>query len=150
MTCGKKALLVVMLTTLLGLWGCTQGGSSSSTSARLREVEARSARLEDDYKTAAAARDQARKNVAQLDEQRAQLTQQVEQLQKVVKERDELRAQLTSRTAERDALQASLLQFSRDLQNLATKMDQAAQSGGSGTPLLTTPQPAQPSAPPAS
>ena len=147
MTCGKKALLVMMLTGLLGVWGCTQGGSSSSTSARLRELEARSARLEDDYKTAAAARDQARKKVAQLEEQRAQ---QMDLLQKVVKERDELRGQLSSRVAERDALQASLLQFSRDLLSLATKMDQAAQSGGSTAPLLSAPQPAQPAPAPAS
>ena len=144
MTSGKKALLILMLTTLLGLWGCTQGGSSTSASARLRELEARSARLEDDYKTAAAARDQARKKVTLLEEQRAQLAQQVEQLQKVAKERDELRTQLTTRAAERDALQASLVQFSRDLQSLATKVDQAAQAGGSAAPLLSPPAPVTP------
>jgi chromosome segregation ATPase len=139
MTCGKKALLVVMLTGLLGLWGCTQGGSSSSTSARLRELEARSARLEDDYKTAVAARDQARKKATALDEQRSQLVQQVEQLLKVAKERDDLRTQLTARAAEREALQANLLQFSRELQNLAAKIDHAA--SGSTAPLLSAPPP---------
>jgi chromosome segregation ATPase len=147
MTSGKKALLILMLTTLLGLWGCTQGSSSTSASARLRELEARSARLEDDYKTAAAARDQARKKVTLLEEQRAQ---QLEQLQKVAKERDELRTQLTTRAAERDALQASLVQFSRDLQSLATKVDQAAQAGGSAAPLLSPPAPVTPLTPPAS
>jgi chromosome segregation ATPase len=146
MSCGKKALLVMLLTSLLGLWGCTQGGGSSTTSARLRELEARSARLEDDYKTAAAARDQARKKVTALEDQRAQLAQQVEQLLKVAKDRDELRTQLTARVAEREALQANLVQFSRDLQNLATKLEQAA--SGSAAPLLSAPpQPAPPVSP---
>jgi len=74
----------------------------------------------------------------------------VEQLQKVAKERDELRTQLTTRAAERDALQASLVQFSRDLQSLATKVDQAAQAGGSAAPLLSPPAPVTPVTPPAS
>jgi len=134
MSCVKKALMVVMVTTLLGLWGCTQNSSSASSSARLRELEARAARLEDDYKTAVAARDQARKKVNLLEEQRAQLAQQLEQLQRVARERDELRQQLTTRTVERDALQAGLLQFSRDLQNLATKVDQVAQGSGAAAP----------------
>jgi chromosome segregation ATPase len=146
MTCGKKALLVVMLTGLLGLWGCTQSGSSNATSARLRELEARGARLEDDFKTATAARDQARKKAVALEEQRTQLALQVEQLLKVAKERDELRTQLTARAAEREVLQANLLQFSRDLQGLAAKIDQAA--SGSAAPLLSAPPaPAAPVSP---
>ena len=80
MTCTKKALVVMMLTTLLGLWGCTQSSSPSSGSARLRELEAKTARLEDDYKTAVSARDQARRKVSGLEEQRAQLVLEVEQL----------------------------------------------------------------------
>ena len=39
---------------------------------------------------------------------------------------------------ERDALQASLLQFSRDLQNLATKIDQAAQGNTNPAPPITS------------
>jgi outer membrane murein-binding lipoprotein Lpp len=128
MTCNKKALMVVMLTTLLGLWGCAQNGAPNPGSARLRELEAKTARLEDDCKTALAARDQARKKVNLLDEQRAQLVLHVEQLERVVAERDELKHVLANLTAERDGLQSNLLQFSRDLQNLAAKIDQAGRS----------------------
>src|SRR5438105_4478984 len=120
MTCAKKALMVVTLTTLLGLWGCAQSGTpQNSGSARLRELEARNARLEDDCKAAEAARDQARKKVHSVEEQRAQLAQQVEQLQRVVKECDDYRQQAVTRTAERDAMQAQLVQFSRELLSLA-------------------------------
>jgi hypothetical protein len=151
MTCAKKALTVIILTTMLGLWGCTQNSSSSSTGARLRELEARGARLEDDYKTAVTARDQARKKLNAVEEQRVQLAQEVELLQRAVKERDELRTQVAARVAERDALQANLLQFSRDLQSLAAKVDQAAQSNGATpAPVSAAPATVAPPSPPAS
>jgi len=138
MTCTKKALMVMMLTTLLGLWGCSQNGAPHSGSARLRELEAKTARLEDDCKTAMTARDQARKKVNLLEEQRAQLVLQVELLERVVKERDELKLVLANRTAERDGLQTNLLQFSRDLQNLAAKIDEAGRTP-TNPPAVTAP-----------
>jgi hypothetical protein len=138
MTCGKKALMVVGLTTLLGLWGCTQSTPPNNGSARLRELEARNARLEDDCRSAVAARDQARKKLTTLEEQRAQLAQQVEQLQRVAKERDEFRQQAAVRTAERDAIQAQLVQFGKELQNLAQKVDQAVQANSS-PPVAASP-----------
>lgn len=140
MQCAKKALALTMVTLLLGLWGCTQNAAPSSGSARLRELEARSARLEDDFKTAIATREQARKKVTVLEEQRAQLLQQVDQLQRLAKERDELRQQIQTRTAERDALQANLAQFGRELQTLAARIDQAANYNGNQTaPIATGP-----------
>jgi outer membrane murein-binding lipoprotein Lpp len=138
MTCAKKALTVVALTTLLGWWGCTQSAPPNAASTRLRELEAQNARLEDDLKTTATARDQARKKVTSLEEQRAQLAQQLEQLQKVAKERDDYRQQAVLRAAERDAIQGQLVQFSKDLLNLATKIEQAAQGNGT-SPSATTP-----------
>jgi hypothetical protein len=68
----------------------------------------------------------------------------------VVKERDELRSQIALRTAERDSLQASLVQFSRDLQSLASKIEQAAQSASSPPPVSASPVGGAPPAPPAS
>jgi phosphoglycerate-specific signal transduction histidine kinase len=139
MTCAKKALLVVALTTLLGLWGCTQSSPPNAGSVRLRELEARNARLEDDYRAAVTARDQTRKKVNILEEQRAQLAQQVEQLQCVAKERDEFRKQAVARTAERDLAQAQLVQFGRELQTLVQKIEQATQSNGSTPPVASAP-----------
>jgi len=139
MTCTKKALVVLMLTALLGLWGRSQNGTPNASSSRLRDLEAKAARLEDDYRTAVAARDQARKKINLLEEQRAQLVLQVEQLERVVKERDELKNTLGHRTAERDAMQTHLLQFGRDLQNLASKIDQAGRSPVN-PPAVTAPQ----------
>jgi outer membrane murein-binding lipoprotein Lpp len=151
MTCAKKALMVLTVTTLAGLWGCTQSNPPNSASARLRELEAKTARLEDDVKTALAARDQARKKAALLEEQRTQLAQQVDQLDHITREREELKQQVTARTAERDAVQTQLLQFGRDLQTLATKIEQTASANfATPPPPVSAPPPSTvPVTPPA-
>jgi chromosome segregation ATPase len=138
MTCAKKALLVVALTTLLGLWGCTQSAPPNSASTRLRELEARNARLEDDYKAAVAARDQARKNVTVLEEQKAQLVQQVEHLQRVTKECEEVRKEVARRTAQRDAMQTKLEECRNTLLSMAQQMEQAVHDNG-GPPVTAAP-----------
>jgi chromosome segregation ATPase len=132
----KRALVVVMLTSVLGMWGCTQNGASPSASSRLRELEAKTARLEDDFKSVSAARDQARTKLANAEEQRLLLTAQLEAL---TRERDEFKAQSKNRTAERDNLQSQLAQFGRDLKSLLTKVDEAALSTGGQAPAISAP-----------
>ena len=143
MTCAKKALMVLTVTTLVGLWGCTQSTPPNSANARLRELEAKTARLEDDVKTALAARDQARRKATVLEEQRAQLSQQLEQLERITKEREDLKQQVTVRTSERDAVQNQLVQFGHELQSLATKIEQTANANFNPVPAppVTAPPP---------
>jgi DNA anti-recombination protein RmuC len=141
MSCGKKSLIVLSLTALLGLWGCAQSNSPSAGNARLRDLEAKSARLEEECKTVTTARDQARKKAAVLEEQRAQLQDEVDQLQRVARERDEFKQSLCNRTAERDALQGLLTQFGRDLQSLAQRVEQAANQTPAGLPTGVMPMP---------
>ena len=121
MKCANKALVVIVIVSSLGLWGCTQ--SSNNGSAKLRDLESRHGKLEEDYRNTVLARDQAKKRLATLEEQRAKLTQ---QLEATVKEREDVRRQLSARVGERDAMQAQLMQFSKDLQNLAGKVEAAA------------------------
>jgi outer membrane murein-binding lipoprotein Lpp len=125
MNCANKALLVVMVLATLGLWGCAQRPGAGAGSARIRDLESRTAKLEEDYRAAVVARDQFRKKLASAEEQRARLAEQVEQLQAVVKERDELKQQVTVRAAERDALHAQLTQLGKDLQTLAGRIESA-------------------------
>src|SRR5262245_41465716 len=96
MTGSKKALTVMLLPTMLGLWGCSQGTAPNPGTGRLRELEAKTARLEDDVKAALAARDQARRKVTVLEEQQTHLSQQLEQLERTAKERDELKELIAS------------------------------------------------------
>jgi outer membrane murein-binding lipoprotein Lpp len=129
----------------LGLWGC--GQQSGAFAAKVREMEARHSKLEEDYKAISAANEQGRKKIAQAEARlkealvRVQdLGKQVEELQVVVQERDELRKQLLARTGERDAAQTQFAQFSQELQTLAGRV-QAAAATNPG-PALTVAIPA--------
>jgi chromosome segregation ATPase len=125
----SAALLILMLLSSLSLWGCTHQ-KNGATNTRIRELEARHAKLEEDYRVVVAANESNRKKIAQIEAQRAELAQQVEELKTIAQERDELKKQLTARTGERDNAQAQLLQFSRDLQALASRAEAAAANIG--------------------
>jgi septal ring factor EnvC (AmiA/AmiB activator) len=117
MTRANKALAVFMVSAL-GLWGCAQGPASNPANERIKALETKVSKLEDDYRAIAAARDQLRKKLTDTEEQRARLNQEVEQLQALLKDHDELKVQLASRTQERDGLQTQFDQFRKGLRNL--------------------------------
>jgi predicted RNase H-like nuclease (RuvC/YqgF family) len=130
----SRGLLVVLVVTTLGLWGCSQNrGGTGAT--KVRDLEARNTKLEEDYQRAAAEAVDVRKKLTTVEAQSARWARQVTELQKVVQERDRLRRQLTTSQTERNALQAQMQQFSRDLQARMGKVDAAVgntvtQSGG--------------------
>ena len=123
----STALLVLMLVSSLSLWGCTHQ-KNGATNTKIRELEARHAKLEEDYRVVVSANESNRKKIANIEAQRAELAQQVEELKTIAQERDDLRKQLTSRTGERDNAQAQLVQFSKDLQALASRAEAAVAS----------------------
>jgi septal ring factor EnvC (AmiA/AmiB activator) len=120
MTRSGKALSV-MLVTLVGLWGCARGPVGQSAQAeRIRSLESKCARLEDDYRAVASARDQARKQLAALETEKANL---VADKQTVAKERDSLRQQIATRTNERDNLKVRCERMKKGLQELLGQDD---------------------------
>jgi chromosome segregation ATPase len=103
----------------MGAWGCAQGPANGPTSAeRIRSLENKIAKLEDDFRTAIVTRDQLKKKVSAIEEEKIQLGQQIEQLQAVVKERDDLKQQLAARTTESDSLQTQFEQFRKGIRTL--------------------------------
>jgi chromosome segregation ATPase len=129
----------------LGLWGC--GQQSGAFAAKVREMEARHAKLEEDFRAVTTANDQGRKKVTQAEARLKEaqvkiqeLTKQVEDLQQLTAERDDLKRQLTIRTGERDNVQTQLVQFSRELQALVGRIETAAASNPG--PALTVAIPA--------
>jgi uncharacterized coiled-coil DUF342 family protein len=123
--------LAVMVVAVLGVWGCAQGNSGNAD--RLRSLENRCAKLEEDYRAVTAARDGLRKKVAALEEERTRIQQDLEaqqalarDRQTLVKERDELLQQVTTRTNERDVVQTQLEQVRKGLRNLLGQADAAA------------------------
>ena len=84
MSRANKALVVLVVATL-GIWGCARGPSSSPVSVeRIKALETKIAKLEDDFRASVAVREQLRKKLAVVEEERSQLT----------KEREDLRQQL--------------------------------------------------------
>jgi hypothetical protein len=138
--------LIVMLVSALGVWGCAQGTSAPAptTAERVRLLEARCAKLEEDYHSAVATRDALRKEVGGLLEERAKLEQAKVKLEllkarlerdldaarAVAAERDQLRG-------ERDALQLRCDRMKKGLQSLLGQDETSTQPAA-------TPSPAQP------
>src|SRR5438128_10755680 len=111
----NKALIVLVIA-LIGTWGCAQGPANGPASAeRIRALETKIAKLEDDFRTSVSVREQLRKKLTGAEADRTTLSQQIEQLQAVVKERDELRQQLANRTTERDSLQTQFDGFRKGI-----------------------------------
>ena len=128
--------LSVLVVACLGLWGCAQGPANGPASAeRIRALETKIAKLEDDFRAAVAVREQLRKQLTAAEEERTRLGQQVETLQGVTKERDELRQQLAARTTERDSLQSQFDQFRKGIKTL---LGQAETPGALSTPPVTS------------
>jgi septal ring factor EnvC (AmiA/AmiB activator) len=131
--------LVVFAIAAMGLWGCAQGPAGGASAERLRALEAKVTKLEDDFRGAVAARDQLRKKLSVAEEEKGQLAKQVEQLVLVAKERDELKQQLSLRTSERDTLQT---QFSEFRKGIKTLLGQAESPSSSSMPITLSVDPA--------
>ncbi len=127
MSRANRALLV-LLVAALGLWGCARGPAGGPASAeRIRTLEGKCAKLEDDYRAVAGARDQLRKKLASVEEERAKVRGELDQHQSVVKERDDLRRQVGTRTMERDAMQGQLDQLRKGIRSLLGQAEAGAQ-----------------------
>jgi hypothetical protein len=123
----SKALIVVVVA-MLGIWGCAQGPANSHApqAERLRSLEGKCVKLEEDYRAVAGARDQFRKRVSTLEEERGKLHQELAVQNAILQERDELRRLIVTRTSERDALQTRCDRLKKGLQSLLGQDDAAA------------------------
>lgn len=117
---GMLKVAAVMLVVSLGVWGCARKPAEAN-SDRIRALEARCVKLEQDYRTVAQARDKARRDLAALEAdgsvagERDQLRKEVEA---ITADRDRLTKQLSDRTTERD-------QLGRDLNSRTAERDTA-------------------------
>ena len=130
----------VLLVTLFGLWGCSRAPSADSGSAtaeKLRAVETKLARLEDDFRAASAARDQLSKKLLAAEEARTTLLVQVDRMGKDLKSRDE---QITQRTAERDQAAGQFKALKDELRELMAKAENGMKpvEGSSTVPVIPT------------
>jgi septal ring factor EnvC (AmiA/AmiB activator) len=136
MSQGKFVILLLVVGSL-GVWGCAQSAGNGANAERIRALETKIARLEDDFKASIAVREQLRKKLSSVEEERAQLSQQVDQLQAVVKERDNLKQQLALRTSERDAVQNQFNNLCKGIKTLIGQVETSVT-----TPVTSTAVPA--------
>jgi len=114
------ALLIV---SLFGLWGCSRAPSADSGSAtaeKLKAVETKLAKLEQDFRAAASARDQLSRKLNAAEGQ-------VERLNKDVKIKDDV---IQMRTAERDQAAGQFKTLRDGLKDLLAKVEEGPKSEG--------------------
>jgi predicted RNase H-like nuclease (RuvC/YqgF family) len=127
MSRSNQALILLTLM-VMGVWGCAEGAQSpgASLADRVKALEAKNAKLEDDFRAVAATRDQLRRKLAAAEDEQARLQKQVEeQVQAANRERDELRNQLAERTRERDVMVKQFEQFRKGLKDLLGRAEAA-------------------------
>lgn len=119
-----------LLVTFLGAYGCAKGpGSSPATDANPTSA-AKAQKLEEDYRGAIAARDQFRQKLAAAEEQAARKQKELEgQLEQTraaaATERDTLKAEVKTRTGERDAVQTQYETFRKTLRDMLGSAESA-------------------------
>lgn len=127
--------VAVFLVCVMGLWGCGQQ-KTGAIAAKISELESRYAKLEEDYRTLQSNLDQHRKKLAAIEAQRNALESEKSELTRQLDvsktDRDALRKNLSQRTQERDIAQANLVQFSKDLQAFANRVESALNTNTSG------------------
>lgn len=115
-----------LLLCAVSLWGCNQQ-KTGTIATKIRELETRYTKLEEDHKALQSTHDQNRKRLSALEAQRTALENDkndlAKQLETATAERDGFRKQVSERTMERDTAQNHLTQFCKDLQGLVGKME---------------------------
>lgn len=144
MTRYHKAL-GVFLVSLFGIWGCARGSATNGGAAsndKIKALEAKTAKLEDDLKNSVALKDQIRKKLSDSEDAQAQLQQEIERLSTLVKERDMM---IKTRTTERDTVNTQYDVFRKNLKDL---LGQAEASLPGAKPTTTATATAEPVGPP--
>jgi chromosome segregation ATPase len=120
----------VLIVAVFGLWGCSRAPSAgeSATAEKLKAVEAKLARLEDDFRAAASARDQLSKRLIAAEEARVAAAREA-------KVKDE---QLQARTAERDQAAGQFKALKDELKELLTKAENGMKEPSPTVPLIPT------------
>jgi len=116
---------IIILAGALCIWGCTQSSGTNNVKAeKLKSVEEKLSKLEDENKSVALARDQLRKKLIETEEQKVKLQRQMEELKNTtIRERDELKSQLAARTTERDSVQVQFDLIRKSLRNILNQAD---------------------------
>lgn len=117
-------ILGFVLVTFVGAYGCAKG--PGATTENNTTATAKAQKLEDDYRTAIAARDQFRQKLVAAEEQHAKTQRELEQTRAAAAaEKEALKSEVKARTGERDALNVQFEGFRKNLKELLGTADTA-------------------------
>jgi hypothetical protein len=126
----------------IGIYGCAKTPNGNARSDSGSSPEAKAQRWEEDFRAAAAARDQYRQKLFGAEEKQAQLQKQLEQERlAAATERDNLKAELKTRTTERDTLQTQYDGFRKSLKELLTQAETTLNQNNPSIPTIPAPTP---------
>ncbi len=115
---------VLLLLAGIGIYGCSKNSSDYVYSDGSPASTSKAQRWEEDYKSAAAARDQYRQKLIAAEDKQAELQRQLDQERASASlERDTLKAELRQRLSERDSLQAQYDGFRKGLKELLAQAE---------------------------
>jgi predicted nuclease with TOPRIM domain len=144
MTRYHKAL-GVFLVTLFGIWGCARGPATSGANAtndRIKALEAKTAKLEEDLKNTLALKDQLRKKLSDTEDAQNQQQHEIDRLTTIAKERETM---IKTRTSERDIVQTQYESFRKNLKELIGSAEAVLPTNKPvGTGLAATTEPIGP------
>ena len=111
-------LAAVVLVFSLGLWGCARKPAARSAPERIRQLESRCNRLEQEYRGVSAARDRARGDLAEVRREKDRLAKELAEVNDAIRERDEMQKQVKVALAEQARLKAALTRSNHDRDEL--------------------------------
>ena len=138
----SRRAAAVLIVLVFGVWGCScapsASGGNAANAEKLKAVETKLARLEDDFRAAASARDQLSKKLIAAEEARTAMTAQLQRMTRELRAKDE---QITTRTAERDQVTTQYKAFRDGLRELLAKCDDGKTDGSTVVPVIPTSNP---------
>jgi uncharacterized coiled-coil DUF342 family protein len=127
-----KRVAAVLIVALVGVWGCSQSPTNRAALVeRIKILEDKNSRLEDEVHAIANARDQVRQQLARAEEH-------INKLNAVVKERDDLRVQIKVRTGERDQVASQYESFRKNLKDFVSQADSTVLRFPDGEPVAVS------------
>lgn len=122
---GMAKIGIVILVVAVGVLGCTRPSAPRvGSNERVRVLESRIQKLEQDYRTVAKQRDETRNDVVRLEEEKALLQKDVSDRQVLIQERDQLLAQLKSKDQIQLNLQKDLKRMTLERKDLEVQLSQ--------------------------
>ncbi|MFL5241877.1 MAG: hypothetical protein ACJ8FY_07195 [Gemmataceae bacterium] len=113
--CRASKAFVVLTMGVMVLWGCAPGPANGPTAERIKSLESKCSKLDDDYKAATEARDLLKKKFTALEAEKSRLQRDLDEQTRVAKER----------TTQRDGIQTQYDQFRGNLKSLLGQAEAA-------------------------